>query len=53
MVARFGSSSTVIAAQTSSLVLRKKLGADGRHWCPSASISSAMANTPLGLSDRR
>src|SRR5262249_23824717 len=42
--ARLGSSSAMIIWQTSPLVRRKKLGADGRHWCPSASISSAMAN---------
>ena len=35
IVARLGSSSAVIAAQTSPLVRRKKLGADGRHSSPS------------------
>lgn len=44
MVARFASSGAVIALQTSSVVRRKKPGADGRHRRPSASISSAIAD---------
>jgi hypothetical protein len=45
IVARLGSSSAMIILQTSLLVRQKKLGAEGRHCSPSASISSAMANT--------
>jgi hypothetical protein len=37
-------SNAVIALQSSALVLREKLGADGLQCSPSASISSAMAN---------
>jgi hypothetical protein len=44
MVARFASSGAPIALQTSSVVRRKKPGADGRHRRPSASISSAIAD---------
>jgi hypothetical protein len=44
--ARLGSSSAVIILQTSLLVRRKKLGADGRHFSPSASISSAWQLRP-------
>jgi hypothetical protein len=44
MVARSASAGAVIALQTSSVVRRKNLGPDGRHRCPSASISSAIAD---------
>src|SRR5262249_36852801 len=48
-VARLGSSSAVIILQTSLLVRRKKLGAQGRHCSPSASISSAMGRLMLRI----
>jgi hypothetical protein len=40
----FGSSNVMIALHTSLVVLRKKVGADGLHCSPRASISSAKAS---------
>jgi hypothetical protein len=44
IAALFGSSSAAIALHTSLVVLRKNDGAEGLHWRPRASISSANAS---------